>query len=86
MRAARLGHRLESLEVVVDSVSDDRGILGIDSSTPAGPLSSRVRVRLSAPGVGADELRALARWAVDHCPVSDAVRRAVPLTVEVEVG
>lgn len=86
MRAARLGHRLESLEVVVDSVSDDRGILGIDSSTPAGPLSSRVRVRLSAPGVEADELRALARWAVDHCPVSDAVRRAVPLTVEVEVG
>jgi uncharacterized OsmC-like protein len=86
MRAAQLGHRLGSLEVVVDSISDDRGILGIDPTTPAGPLSSRVLVRLSAPGVEADELRALARWAVDHCPVSDAVRRAIPLTVEVEVG
>lgn len=86
MRAARLGHRLGSLEVVVDSVSDDRGILGIDPTTAAGPLSSRVWVRLSAPGVEADELRALAHWAVDHCPVADAVRRAVPLTVEVQVG
>jgi uncharacterized OsmC-like protein len=86
MRAARLGYRLGSLEVVVDSVSDDRGILGMDPTTPAGPVSSRVLVRLSAPGVEADELRALACWAVDHCPVADAVRRAVPLTVEVEVG
>ena len=86
MRAAQLGHRLGSLEVVVDSVSDDRGILGIDPTTPAGPLSSRVLVRLSAPGVEAAELRALALWAIDHCPVSDAVRRAVPLTVEVEVS
>jgi len=23
------------------------------------------------------------RWAVDHCPVTDAMRREVPLTVEV---
>jgi hypothetical protein len=22
-------------------------------------------------------------WAVDHCPVTDAVRRAVPLTFEI---
>lgn len=86
MRAAQLGHRLRSLEVVVDSVSDDRGILGIDPSTPAGPLSARIAVRLSAGGASEEELASLATWAVHHCPVADAVRRAIPVTVEVQVA
>ena len=28
----------------------------------------------------------LAAWAVKHCPVADAVGRAVPVTVEIEPG
>ena len=37
-------------EVDVDSESDDRGILGLDPSVPGGPLSMRVRLRMSAAG------------------------------------
>ncbi len=81
MRAASLGRQLRELAVTVDSVSDDRGILAVDDDVPAGPFSPRIVVQ--ADGVDAPTLRELADWAVDHCPVSDATRRAVPLTVEV---
>src|SRR5437773_11256722 len=84
MRAASLGVAVEHLEVTVDSESDDRGILGLDESVPAGPLSIRVRVRIEAPGTPADRLRAIAEWGLRHCPVDDSARRAVPVTVEIE--
>jgi uncharacterized OsmC-like protein len=83
MRAAQLGLAVTTLEVVVDSVSNDLGILGIDEAVPAGPLSSRVAVQIAVDGGSVDILQGLADWAVDHCPVTDAVRRAVPLTLEV---
>jgi uncharacterized OsmC-like protein len=83
MRAAQLGHRLETLTVTVDSVSDDRGILGLDASIPAGPLRGHIAISLKAAGVATADLEGIARWGVDHCPVVDAVRRAVPLTVDV---
>ena len=51
MRAATLGIDLDTLEVTVDSESDDRGILGVDDRVPAGPLRGRVSVRLAAAGV-----------------------------------
>lgn len=86
MRAAELGIRLKTLEVTVDSESDDRGLLGVDDSVPAGPLSSRMRVRIAAEGVSPEALRELVEWADRHSPVSDAVRRAVPTTVEVEIA
>jgi uncharacterized OsmC-like protein len=84
IRAAALGFELSSVAVSVDSESDDRGILGLDESIPAGPLSTRIEVAVSAPGRGAEEVDSLVRWAVDHCPVSDAIKRAVP--VEVAIG
>jgi uncharacterized OsmC-like protein len=52
---------------------------------PAGPLTTRVAFRMWSTDSDPDRLREIAEWAVAHCPVSDAVRRAVPLTVEVEV-
>lgn len=82
MRAAQLGMALENVEVVVDSRSDDRGILGIDDAVPAGPIGTRVAVTIEAPGVSTAQLEALASWAIDHCPATDAVRRAVPLELE----
>jgi uncharacterized OsmC-like protein len=84
MRAAQLAIALDSVEVTVDSESDDRGILGIDPSVPVGPLSGTIAVRVDAPGVEAAEVERLVNWAVDHCPVVDAVRRAVPVMVELE--
>jgi uncharacterized OsmC-like protein len=83
MRAAVLGITLHTVEVSVDSESDDRGLLGMDASVPAGPLTGRVRVRLTADGVDAATLDEIARWGVAHCPVCDALERPVPITVEV---
>ncbi len=80
MRAAQLGIEGFTCEVEVDSESDDRGILGLESTVPGGPLSMRIGFRMSA--TGPDRLEDVASWAVDHCPVSDAVRRAIPVTVE----
>jgi uncharacterized OsmC-like protein len=86
MRAAVLGITLDLLEVSVDSESDDRGMLGMDDTVPAGPLTGRVAVRLTADGVDPATLDEMARWGVEHCPVCDALERPVPITVEVETS
>ena len=84
MRAAELGILLQRVEVVVDSESDDRGLLAMDDDVPAGPLSSRTRVRITADGVEPQVLHELVEWADRYSPVSDCLRRVVPMTVEVE--
>jgi uncharacterized OsmC-like protein len=83
MQAAREDISLEGLTVSVDSESDDRGILGMDPNVPAGPLSVRVQV-----GVGGsnDDLEAVVRRAMEHCPVHDAVARPIPIQLEFESG
>jgi uncharacterized OsmC-like protein len=79
IRAAALGVELRSVEVEVDSESDDRGILGLADDVPAGPLSTRISVAIDAPGRTPVEIEEIAAWAVAHCPVVDAVRRAIPI-------
>jgi uncharacterized OsmC-like protein len=83
MRAAQQGVHLDHLEVTVDSKSDDRGILGIEDSVPAGPVSARVQVTVSSSSASEAELRAVVEWAHEHCPVADAISRAVPVTLDV---
>ena len=83
MRAAMLGIALDNVEVTVDSESDDRGLLGLADDVPAGPLSGRVAVRITAPGIDPATLDEIARWGVKHCPVCDALERSVPVTTEV---
>jgi uncharacterized OsmC-like protein len=82
MRAAYEGLDVTRVEVTVDSESDDRGILGLDDAVPAGPISSRARASVEAAGATREQLEAIVRWADTHCPVQDAVRRAVPLDLE----
>jgi len=86
MRAAVQRIQLSRLEVAVDSDSDDRGILGIDDAVPPGPLRIRVRVRLASPHASIAELRDIAEWGQQHCPVSDAARRPIETSMEVEAG
>lgn len=84
IRAGALGIELRSVDVEVDSESDDRGILGLgDGNIPAGALSVRVVVDIDARGASRGEVEALAAWAIDHCPVMDSVKRAVPIEVDV---
>jgi uncharacterized OsmC-like protein len=85
MRAATEGIALNGLRVTIDGESNDFGILGIDDSIPAGPLSLRVRVAVGAEGMNEESVRELVDWAIDHCPVYDGARRAVPVSVEIEV-
>jgi uncharacterized OsmC-like protein len=86
MRAAQLGVPLTTLMVTVESESDDRGLLGMDHSIPAGPFSIRTRVRIGATGVASERLREIVTWAEAHSPVGDAIRRAVPSSLEVEIA
>ena len=83
MRAAQLGVLGFSCEVEVDSESDDRGILGIDEGVPAGPLAVRIGFRMHAASADRATLEEVANWAVAHCPVSEAIGRSVPVTVEI---
>jgi len=85
MRAAELGITLTTLEVTVSSSSDDRGLLQIDDSIQAGPLNVRVHVKLGADGVSKEQLHEIVAWTERHSPVGDAIIRAVPLKVSVEV-
>jgi hypothetical protein len=82
MRAAQQEVRLERLEVEVTSESDDRGILGIEDTVPAGPLSSVARVTVRA--ADGTDATPIVSWAAEHCPVQDALRRAVPCSVELD--
>jgi uncharacterized OsmC-like protein len=86
MRAAQLGVVLTTLEVTVDSRSDSRGLLGVGDAVPAGPLDMRVHVRIGADAVAPGQLREIVEWAEAHSPVGDAVRRAVPSRMEIEIA
>jgi uncharacterized OsmC-like protein len=81
IRAAAQGLALPpgSVEVTVDSESDDRGILGLDDAIPAGVLALRVVVTLTNASADRAAFEEVARWAVQHCPVTDTAARAVPI-------
>jgi len=85
MRAAELGITLTTLEVIVSSTSDDRGLLQMDDLIPAGPLNVRVHVKLGGDGVSKEQLHELVAWTERHSPIGDSISRALPLKVSVEV-
>lgn len=86
IRAAMTGLDLpaDTVTVTVDSESDDRGILGLDDDTPAGALSMRVSVSLTEVSIDRATFEDVVHWAVEHCPVTDSVKRSVP--IELELG
>jgi uncharacterized OsmC-like protein len=85
MRAASQGLELSELEVTVSSESDARGLLGTSDSVPPGPLSSRIDVRIGSKEASEAELREIVAWASAHSPLTDAIERAIPTTVEIDV-
>ncbi len=85
LRAAQLGVVLTTLEVTVDSSSDDRGMLGLAESIPPGPLEIRTRVRIGSANAAPESLRQIVAWAEAHSPVGDALRRALPDALEVVI-
>jgi len=85
LRAAQLGIDLKTLEVRVDSLSDDRGMLGMDDSKPAGPINMKVSIRIGADGVPQEKLHEIVEWAEKHSPVGEPLNRVMPVQYAVEV-
>jgi len=85
MRAARLGVDLTTLEVTVESYSDNRGLLGLDDKISAGLSSLATRVKIGATGAPPDQLRELAQWGDQHSPVACTARIPPSYALEVEV-
>ena len=83
--AAQLGIELKMLQVRVDSVSDDRGMLGIDDSKPAGPLNMKVSIRIGADNVPAETLHEIIGWAENHSPVGEPLTRVMPTEYAIEI-
>jgi uncharacterized OsmC-like protein len=86
LRAAQMGVALTALEVRVDSISDDRGMLGMDDSKPAGPINLRVSIRIGAEGVSEEKLHEIIAWAERHSPVGEPLTRVMPMEFAVEVA
>ncbi len=88
LRAAQVGIKLTTLEVIVEGDPDDigtLGFLGIDDSIPAGEHGLRLIFRIGAENATPKRLRELVKWIEAHSPVGDSVSRAIPTKVEVEV-
>lgn len=89
MGAAAEGIALASLEVSVASRSDARGLFGMADAdgvpVDAGPRDMELIVRISAPGVAPERLRTLVEESHGCSPVSNALRRAVPVSLRIDI-
>ena len=85
LRTAQLNIELKTLEVRVDSLSDDRGMLGMDDSKPAGPMNMKVSIRIGADGAPVEKLHEIIEWAEYHSPVGEPLNRVMPVEYAVEV-
>jgi uncharacterized OsmC-like protein len=85
MRAARQGIALDTLDVTVESESDNRGMLGLDEQISPALAGLVVHVKIGGQNASADDLRGLVEWADRHSPVGCTVREARPTRLETEV-
>ncbi len=85
IRAAQEQVELERLEVQIGSMSDDRGMLGIEDEAMPGPKDSWARVTISSKGASVEKLTEIVVWAEAHSPVTDSLCRAVPHKLHIEV-
>jgi organic hydroperoxide reductase OsmC/OhrA len=90
MAAAAEGITLQTLEARATSRSDVRGLLAIPAPdgcpVPAGPLAMGLHVRIGAPGVPAELLRALVASTAGCSPVTCAVEQPLSVALHVDVA
>lgn len=90
LTAAAQGIELGALEVRVSSRSDTRGLLGMSDADgtafDATPTDLRLRVRIAAAGVPPERLRAIVEAGRACSPIPNAVERAMPLDLDVDVA
>ena len=89
LAAARADVQLSLLEVRTGSRSDARGLLGLPEAdgTPvcAGPVEVQLDVRIAAPGMAPERLRALVEDALKRSPMPNALVRPTPMALRIEV-
>lgn len=90
MEAAARGIVLQTLEAHASSRSDLRGLVGVaapdGNAVPVGPLSMALHVRIAAPGVDAETLRALVVDMSGCSPVTCAIEQPLAVALHVEVA
>jgi uncharacterized OsmC-like protein len=84
MRAARLGMKLNSIEVRVEATSDGRGMFLDDDVLPGSP-EMHLYFKIAATDVSQEAVEALVHWVEQHSPVGSDVSRAVDLRSEIEI-
>ena len=89
MMAAVEGIELSSLEVVANSRSDLRGVLGMADAkgapVDAGPRDVRLLVRIGAPGLSEERVRSLVEHGLRCSPVPKALTHEVPVDIRIEI-
>jgi uncharacterized OsmC-like protein len=89
MAAAAEQIELAILEVSASSRSDARGLFGMTDvdgvPVGAGPRDVELKVRISAPGVKPDRLRALVEESHRCSPVSNALCNVVPVSLHIDI-
>lgn len=89
MEAATREIALARLEVVATSQSDARGLFGMpdDTGAPvsAGPCAVQLQVRLGAPEVPAEVLRAMIEESSRCSPVQCALEGAIPVSLRIDI-
>lgn len=84
MHAARLGLKLDSIEVRVEATSDGRGMFLDDDITP-GSAVMNLTFKIGASGVSPEQIEELVHWVGQHSPVADDITRAVELSIDIEL-
>jgi uncharacterized OsmC-like protein len=89
MEAAAAGISIARLQVLARSTSDARGLLGMmdaggNQISPA-PHDVHLEVRISAPNVRRERLRALVEESFRCSPLSAALERAVPVGLHIDL-
>ena len=84
-KAALEGLELSTLEVLIESETDNRGLVFVDESIKAGPLTLRTKVRIGSKGIAEEKLHEIVNWAAGNSWVGNAVCRAVPIKTDVEI-
>jgi uncharacterized OsmC-like protein len=89
MAAAAARIELQTLELHASSRSDTRGLLsmtdGNGDPVPAGPFDLQLSVRISAPGVAPERLRALVEESQRVSPVACAIQDVTPVALSIDV-
>jgi len=89
MGAAAQGIGIASLEVTAKSRSDLRGLFGMKEAdgtpVPAGPRDVELIVRIRAPGVDPDRVRAMVEERYRCSPIASAVANSMPVDLSIVI-